>query len=386
MRMGMAEVVFWTSFLLVVYAYFGYPVLLALWARVRHRTIAKQPWTPAVTVVVAVWNERGIIERRIRNLLASHYPGEKLSVLVGSDGSDDGTADVVGGMDDPRVRVVAFPERRGKVSVLNDLLAEVTTEVVVFADARQEFAPDAINELCANLADPAVGCVSGELVLRPKDGATARGVGLYWKYEKFLRLRESHVGSMLGATGAIYAIKRALFRPIPARVVLDDMFVPLTVIAQGLRAVLEPAAKAFDDVAARPEEEHRRKVRTLFGNYQIFKLFPRLCVPGASPIGFQMLSHKVLRVVAPFFLIACFIASVQLADTGGYGLLLLGQIAFYALALAGHLGQQAGVKGPFTRLTYVPYVFCLLNWSALAGFWRFVTDRQPVTWQKARDG
>src|SRR3989338_7922601 len=266
---------FWFLISLTIYCYFCYPLLLWLMARLRPNPVRKGSYEPKISVILSVWNEEDVIKEKLQNLLSLDYPKEKMEILVGSDGSTDKTTQIIRGFSDPRIHLIERPQRRGKMATINELVQAAKNETIVFCDARQTFAPNALRELVANLADRRVGCVSGELIFKKKkeEGTTAKGVSLYWNYEKFIRKHESRLHSMLGATGAIYAIRRELFVPIPTQVVLDDMFVPLQIIRKGYRAILDESAKAYDQAADSPREEHRRKTRTLFGNYQIFGLF-----------------------------------------------------------------------------------------------------------------
>ena len=251
----------------------------------------------------------------------------------------------------------------------------------------RSFEKNAIKNLVSNFADPKIGCVSGELIFAPKEGGTAQGVNLYWNYEKSIRRQESAIHSMLGATGAIYAIRKELFVPGHVDIVLDDMYTPFKIIQQGYRAIFDDSACAYDQVAGNPKEEYRRKTRTLYGNYQIFAIFPGLFNPFRSPIAWQLFSHKFLRLMVPFFLIALFLINFMLNYETIFHLLLVLQIIFYLMALTGHLARNYN-KGLFkyiSKICYVPYVFCLLNYSAFVGFWRFVSAKQQTTWQKARE-
>ena len=383
--------VFWLLISLTLYCYFGYPLLLWLMARLRSNPVPKGSYEPKISVVLSVWNEEDVIKEKLQNLLSLDYPKEKMEILIGSDGSTDKTTRIIRGFNDPRIRLIERPRRQGKMATNNELVQAAKNEAIVFCDARQTFAPNAIRELVANFADNHVGCVSGELIFKDKKeaGATAKGVSLYWNYEKFIRRHESRLHSMLGATGAIYAIRRELFVPIPARIVLDDMFVPLQIIRKGYRAILDESAKAYDQAADSPREEHRRKTRTIFGNYQIFGLFPDLFNPFQSPIAIQLFSHKLLRVLIPFFLIALFILNIFLAaDRFSYDILLYVHIAFYTMAAIGALSrhQKHGIFNLISKICYMPYVFCLLNFSALAGTLRFFGSKQEVTWEKAKGG
>ena len=379
---------FWLLILLTVYCYFGYPLLLWLMAQLRSHPVRKGSYEPRISVVLSVWNEEDVIMKKIQNLLSLDYPKEKMEILIGSDGSTDKTVQIIRRFNDPRIRLIDRPQRRGKMATINELVQAAANEVIIFCDARQTFAPQAVRELVANLADPHVGCVSGELVFQEKkeEGATAKGVSLYWSYEKFIRKQESRLHSMLGATGAIYAIRRELFVPIPTHIVLDDMFVPLQIIRNGYRATLDESAKAYDQAADSPREEHRRKTRTLFGNYQIFGLFPNLFNPLTSPVAIQLFSHKLLRVLIPFFLIPLFILNLFLSSEQLYQKLFYLQITFYVMAGIGALSryQKHGIFSLISKICYVPYVFCLLNLSALIGTLRFLGTKQEVTWEKAR--
>ncbi len=379
---------FWLSLSLLIYTYIGYPVLIFFLGRVVPRYVDKGEIEPAVSVIISAWNEEAVIARRIKNLLSIvDYPADKIEILVGSDGSDDGTVAALRAFTDPRLRVFAFETRRGKMAVLNDLVPHAAGEILIFADCRQTFAINAVRKLVANFHDPEVGCVSGELLFNQKGSGTSKGVNLYWDYEKFIRQHESLFHSMAGATGAIYALRRELFSPIPADLVLDDMYVPLRAVLAGYRTVFERRAHAFDEVADNPGEESRRKARTLYGNYQIFWRMPELFVPWVSPVAFQLFSHKFLRVAAPFFLAAIFVSNLVLAAASGFFLMMfLTQILFYTLACLGSLchGAKHGPLKILKNLGFVPYAFCLLNFSALWGFMRFVGRRQRVTWQKAK--
>jgi cellulose synthase/poly-beta-1,6-N-acetylglucosamine synthase-like glycosyltransferase len=269
--------------------------------------------------------------------------------------------------------------------VLNDLALAARGEILVFGDARQRWAPDAVRALVAGFADPGVGAVSGELILTEDDASVVgEGVGVYWRYEKFIRARESVVDSTVGATGAIYAVRRALFEPIPADTILDDVLIPLGVVRRGHRVVFEPAARAFDRVAATAVEEFTRKVRTIGGTFQLFVSQRRwLLHPGHNRLFVQTVSHKGLRLLSPLLVLALFVANAALVDHPFYAGLLVAQAAFYAAAGA---GAVAGARGRRPALLAVPYVFCLLNDATLIAFARFVRGRQRVTWEPAASG
>ncbi len=380
------KILFWVMISLVFYCYLGYPLLLILVSKYVKKTIKKGNKFPTVTIIISVCNEEKTIEHRLRNLFSLDYPREKLKIIIGSDGSTDRTNEIVRSFDDSRIFLIEKSQRRGKIATLNTIVPHADSEILVFADARQFFSIDALRELVSNFSNPKVGCVSGELVFSKQDGATGKGINLYWEYEKFIRSKESQIHSMLGATGAIYAIRRELYTPAPENTVLDDVFIPLKIIEKGYRAIFDEKARAYDEVADNPGEEYRRKVRTLSGNYQIFGMFAHMFNPFQSPIAIQMFSHKFLRVLIPFFMMATFIINLMLIHDPLFRIIITLQVVFYFMATLGLLlrYQKQGVGKVILKVCYIPYVFCLLNFSAFVGFLRFITSKQEVTWEKAR--
>ncbi len=380
------KTIFWILFILIVYCYFGYPILLSVFASCRTRKVIKQEIFPTISVVISVANEESVIEKKMSNLLSMDYPSDKLEILIGSDGSTDKTNDIVRNFNDKRIQLIVSSQRKGKMATVNQLVQLAQNEMIVFTDARQMFDRVAFKELVFNFADPHVGCVSGELIFTKKEGSTAQGINLYWEYEKFMRQKESQLHSMIGATGAIYAIRRKLFVPAPTNMILDDVFTPLKIVQQGYRAIFEGQAIAYDEAANNPKEEYARKARTLAGNYQIFFVLPDIFNPLKSPLAIQMFSHKLLRVLIPFFLIFLLIINFKLRNNQFFIFILWGQILFYGMAILGSLAKKPkyAILKPISKMCYIPYVFCLLNFSALAGFWRFVRSSQTVTWEKAR--
>ena len=346
------ESVFWASFVVIVYVYAGYPLLLAAWSRLAARTprkpdvAATREW-PSLSILVAARNEAGRLPARIANLLDLTYPGRHEIVVI-SDGSTDNTVAAVEAFVSSRprplpVRVIQVPAG-GKPRALNAGVAASTGQVLVFADARQRFAPDALVQLVANFDDPSVGGVTGELLLdceagTPDNPSTiGEGVGAYWRYEKWLRRKESAVWSTLGATGAIYALRRSLWKPLPPETLLDDVLAPMRAVLAGYRIVFEERARAFDRASADGVVEARRKRRTLAGNYQILRQEPRLLVPVVNPVWVQYLSHKVGRLIVPWALVALFLSTVALAGSSWiFASALVAQLGFYGLAVLGGL-------------------------------------------------
>lgn len=374
---------FWGSIAAVAYVLIGYPLALALWSSLRPRPWRKDAVEPTVSIVLAAHNEAASIMPKIGNLLSLDYPKDRAEILVGSDGSTDGTTEQLLAVSDARVRVFVFPERRGKPAVLNTLVPKARGEIVVLADVRQEFDLQVLRALTRSFAEPRVGAVTGELILTRNEAGTVvgDGSGVYWRYEKFIRSRECIVDSTIGASGAIYAIRKTLFEPIPADTIVDDVLIPLRIARRGYRIVFDREARAYDAAPATTGQEFARKVRTLAGNFQLFARERWLFNPLRNRLWWQTISHKALRLVVAPLQLAAFAANVALAPTSAfYQLTLLAQMFFYAGALAGCILPR-GWKRPLA-VTF-PYIFCLLSWATVHGFLRWITRRQTVRWEKA---
>jgi biofilm PGA synthesis N-glycosyltransferase PgaC len=381
--------VFWVSIAVIAYVYVGYPAFLYIAARVAERRARHSHSAPesagslqrGVSIVIAARNEGARLASRIDNLLALDVPAAQRQIIVVSDGSTDDTLDVLAPYSSV-VETIAVPHG-GKALALNAGVAKARFEIVVFADARQRFAPDALRELVAPFADPRVGGVTGELLIdaetpcRRVDGdrrqvqrraggrgscerrarerrlslrsTISDGVGLYWKYEKQLRRFESRLGSTLGATGAIYAIRRALYRPLPADTILDDVLTPMRIVMAGYRVVFNDKARAFDRAAETADAEARRKIRTLAGNYQILAIEPALLLPWRNPVWVQYLSHKLGRLMVPYAMLATLTSSIVLADRAFYAAALGVQVLFVLLAGAGAVLEFAAQQREVAR-------------------------------------
>lgn len=372
-------VLFWLAALAVVFTFPGYPLVIraAAWLRPRPVRKADPPVWPAVTCVVVAHNEERAIVQRVRNLLASDYPADRLDVVVVSDGSTDQTAEQVRQLREARVAVIALPQRQGKAAGLIAGVAAARGEIVVFADARQSFAPDAVRELVRNFTDPAVGAVSGNYSIDPALGGVGEGVDAYWRLEKRIRQAESDYDSSIGCTGAIYAIRRALFQPLPPDTILDDVVIPMEIAQQGLRVVFEPAARSFDPLPVAAEREFARKRRTLAGNFQMLFRYPGWLGPWRSRLWWQLLCHKYLRLAAPVFLLLLLGTNAGLLDRPVYAALFAAQGAFYLLAAAGLLVPRLRL-----RLLTLPAGFVFLNAATVAGFWHYLTRPSAAGWDK----
>jgi cellulose synthase/poly-beta-1,6-N-acetylglucosamine synthase-like glycosyltransferase len=334
-----------------------------------------------VSVVVPAYNEADRIAARIENLLALDYPRDRLEIVIGSDGSTDDTVERARRYQSAGVKVRAFRTRRGKPAVINALVPLVRGDIVVFADARQRFEPGALRALVANFADPAAGAVSGELILTASGEAAAAGQGtaFYWRYETFIRSTEGRADSTVGATGAIYAIRRELFEPVPEDTILDDVLIPLRIVRRGYRVLFEPDARAYDRAPSSARQEFVRKARTIAGTFQLFARQPWLLHPWRNRLWFETVSHKALRLTLPLLHAAVFAANLALIDVWLYRWTMGAQVVFYAAALVGHGQRQTRRR---SILFTVPCTVCLLSWATVVGFVRFVTNQQQVTWER----
>ncbi|MGC9198137.1 MAG: glycosyltransferase family 2 protein [Acidobacteriaceae bacterium] len=389
--------VFWLCLALVGYAYFGYPLLLWLQARwlrslspqnqrLQSHMIQNQPFQdestqqpiaadhslPSVSILLAARNEEANLPAKIENLKMTAYPWERLQIVIASDGSTDRTAEILR----EHLSVlcpVLLDQSRGKAVALNEAVKHATGEVLVFQDARQMVDSNAVAELVSRLTDPEVGAVSGELLLEPTSSAVAsEGLGIYWKIEKMVRKLESETGSVVGVTGAIYAVRRELFTEIPAGTILDDVFVPMRVLKAGRRVVFQSTAIARDRFFSQKGKEFSRKVRTLTGNYQLLRLEPWL-LSTQNPVLFRFVCHKLLRLVVPLFLALMLIAAA-IARGSLYHAAFVAQILFYLAAAFGAVTPSAKAFKPIA----IAHTFVLLNAAALMAFYSFVAGRKRL--------
>lgn len=376
---------FWLCFALIGYAYLGYPIILYFQGILSGKPIAKvADHLESVSVVVAARDEGERITERVCDLLRQDYPADLLKIVVVSDGSRDDTVkrvlemverNDVGARD--RVSILHYTPPAGKSKALNAGVQAATGEVIVFADSRQHFDSHAVRELVANFADPEVGCVSGELRFKEDaDSHINSEMGVYWHYEKWIRKAESRSGSVVGATGAISAVRRALRSPLPPETLLDDVLTPLEVVLKGYRTVFDSSAVAYDTISKDIGQEWRRKVRTLSGNWQLMSLRPVFLSPVANPLWWRFISHKVSRLLVPFALPLLFVAGIRLEGTI-YRVLSGGQILLYGAAAIGTLWPAARR----VRVIGIGYFFIVLNAAALVGFWRWLRGDCGTAWR-----
>ncbi len=375
------KIVFFVSIAVIVYAYFLYPAIIVVWARLFPRRVEKRYRQVPVSVVIAARNEEANISARIENLLAQEYPHALLEVVVVSDGSVDRTAELARHFASHGVNVIECSSPVGKAAALNIGVASATHSIVVFADARQRFSPNAIAELVSVFHDESVGAVSGELILVSGDevGEVHEGVGLYWRYEKLIRRSESAVASVVGATGSIYAVRRRLYVPLEPNTLLDDFLVPMRIVLAGYRVIFIRAARAFDLSSQTAKREFARKVRTLAGNFQAVAMEPRLLDARANPVMFQFVSHKLMRLVVPYCCVAAWVTSALLPGPL-YAAAFALQTLFYFM---GMLNLTPLRNSPVATLFRISWTFIVLNAAAVMGLWVFLTRQENMVWRKS---
>jgi len=374
---GPAILVFTVSALGLAHVFVGYPLWVLALARWRPRPVRQRAWTPRVTAVLAVHDGAAHVQAKLANLLALDYPPGLLDIVVACDGCRDDSAARCRQAGDARVRVLEFDTRRGKAACLNDAVAAARGEVLLMTDVRQRLEPDALRRLVAGLGDPDVGAVGGQLRLFDAQTGFARGIDAYWRYETLIRTSESRSGSAVGVSGALYAMRRELFRPLPPGTVLDDVLVPMQVAAAGRRVVYEPMAVAWDGTSQQPREEQRRKIRTLAGNYQLIQLAPWLLLPWRNPLWFRFVSHKLLRLLAPWLLLALAFSSALLAVHHVlFAAAALALAAALAAVVAGRFLPALGGRLPVRLLT----AFCYLNLFAAQALLAFARNRRLHLW------
>ncbi len=374
--------IFWLCFACAAYTYIGYPLLVGVLARLCPSPTQRRPFAGSFAILVCAHNEQVNIVRRLQELIRlvqnSGLPGE---IVVVSDGSTDATVELASELASAGpIRIVDLPDNVGKAAALTLGCQSIQADVIVFADARQTWAEDALTKLLENFADPRVGAVSGDLALQTASGLLA-GVGLYWRFEKWLRSQESLVHVQVGVTGAISAVRRELFRPIPQGVILDDVYWPLCVAMQGRRVIHDERAVAFDRLPDDARDEFRRKVRTLSGNYQLARRLPSSLLPWRNPAWLAWVSHKLLRLVVPWALLAMLTCNVFLPGPY-YRCALVGQIAGYAVSLVGLIPAV----GKRVRLTATAGSLLALNAAACLALVVYLRGNALRSWHKVTYG
>ena len=386
-----AGYVFWACLVLVSYTYLFYPcVLFVVYAlaqaradlryltgrRERRRAALREAELPAVTLIDPAYNEEALLKYKIQNVTELDYPRDRLQVVFVSDGSTDGTNDILAAVDDASIETVIRPERSGKAEALNEAVARARHGLLVFSDASTLFEPDAIRRLVRHFADPEVGVVCGALRFRGGD-EFRQTEGIYWRYETMLRLMEARLGATLTASGAIYALRRECYRPLTADDVIDDFVVPMRARRLGFRVLFDPEAEAVECAGESVKDEFTRRVRIAVGSFRALRELAG--VPMAPMACLSLFSHKLLRWVLPFLLIGLFASNLFLLDGVLYQAALAGQIAVYFWATLGFVFRERARRVPLAMLCY--YLMAI-NVAFLVGFVRFLGGRKDTAWQR----
>jgi biofilm PGA synthesis N-glycosyltransferase PgaC len=373
----MSETMFFISVTFIAYTYLGYFLLIALRGNLFPRSIQKRYHTPPVTVIMVARNDEISVRARLENLRDQDYPSEMVEIIVVCDGSTDRTADIAREFGGENVVVIELAEAVGRSRAINEGMNRAKHEIAVFAGVRQAFSPNVLAELTAVLWDETVGAVSGELVVEA--GARSEihaGLEMYWRYEKFIRRMESAAGSVVGATGPIYAIRRHLFAPLAPQTLLDDFIISMRIVMQGYRAIYLRSARAFDISSNTAVQELRTRARALAGGLQAVALEPRLVDPKSNPLFLEFVSHRLARLAVPYFFVVSLVASAA-SDGLFYGIMFWLQAALLGLGLIRYTPLRRTRLGALGR---VSWTFTILNGAAVAALWMYITGRERAVW------
>jgi cellulose synthase/poly-beta-1,6-N-acetylglucosamine synthase-like glycosyltransferase len=386
--MNTTEILFWVFAAIVFYTYAGYPVILfmivrtkRIFARIKKAIIVND--LPEITLMIPAYNERDIVESKVENTRQLNYPKEKLHQVWVTDGSDDGTPELLAGYDD--VKVLHKPQRNGKIAAMNRGMKYVDTPVVVFSDANTSLSTNSLMLIAAMFNDPNIGCVSGEkrIAGNKHDSASGAGEGFYWKYESTLKKWDAEVNSAIGAAGELFAIRTVLFEEAEPDTILDDFMISLRIAMKGYKIGYNPEAYAIEAASVNVSEELKRKVRIAAGGIQsVIRLLPLLNIFKYGMLTFQYVSHRVLRwTLTPLLLPVILLLNLLLMHhTPLYSILLIAQTGFYVLALAGWSLKNRNIR---LKGLFIPYYFFIMNYAVWAGIFRYAYGKQTVNWVKA---
>ncbi len=394
--MQIVEIIFWVLLFIVFYAYLGYGILLFFLVRIKRlfkkkKTNVVQDYEPEVTLFVAAYNEKDYVDKKVQNSLSLEYPREKVKQVWVTDGSDDGTPDLLKKYADQGVEVYHKPERGGKIGAMNRGMDFVKTPIVIFSDGNTMLGKESIRRIVNLFADPKVGCVSGEKRIYDKSGAAATE-GIYWKYESTLKKWDAELYSVVGAAGELFAVRTELFEKVEKDTLLDDFIISLRIAMKGYTIQYDPEAYAIEAPSANVKEELKRKIRIAAGGIQsIVRLKPLLNIFKYGILSFQYISHRVLRwTIAPFSLPVIFLLNLWLAWHYGfdnlhniYTLMFYAQVLFYVMALLGWYLENKNIK---VKLLYIPYYFLVMNYAVWMGVKRYFKGQQSVNWERAKRG
>ena len=387
------EIIFWISLFIVFYSYIGYGIILFLLVKIKRLFVKEKKQyntdtnLPEVTLFITAFNEKDYIKEKLKNSFSLNYPKDKIKHIWVTDGSDDGTPEILQKYDE--IEVYHKPERNGKIAAMNRGIKFVKTPIVIFSDANTNLGKDSIMEIARMFKNPKVGCVSGEkrIYSDKSEAASTAGEGLYWKYESTLKKWDAELYSVVGAAGELFAVRTKLYQEVEKDTLLDDFIISLRIAMQGYTIQYNPNAYAIETSSVNVKEELKRKIRISAGGIQsILRLKPLLNPFKYGILSFQYISHRVLRwAVSPFLLLIIFITNIFLAfqfvGFGFYDILFVSQILFYLSVFAGWIAENYKTK---IKVLFVPYYFFIMNLSVYLGLYRFINSQQSVNWERAK--
>jgi cellulose synthase/poly-beta-1,6-N-acetylglucosamine synthase-like glycosyltransferase len=381
----LAEGIFWLSAAALAYTYVGYPLLLVVVSRLRTRTVARAALAPTVTVIITAYNEERDLAAKLENTLALDYPADKLEIIVASDCSNDRTDDIARAYAPRGVRLHRQAARLGKTAAQNAAVELAHGEIILFSDATTLYQPDVLHAMMPNFADATVGCVAGRLIyVDPSESGVGHGARSYWGYEVFLKERESRICSLIGVSGCLYAVRRAAYVPLYHEA-CSDFIIATKMVEQNLRTVYEPAAVCTEETNRQSNRELRMRVRVIAQTFTDLWRHRAMLNPLRS--GFyavQLISHKVMRYLVPFFLIALFVSSAMLAPRSlFYALAFAAQAGGYLSAAVAWLLERVG--GVQHRLLALPQYFVLANLASLLAWYQFLRGERYAHWEPIRE-
>ncbi|WP_417390366.1 glycosyltransferase family 2 protein [Gimesia sp.] len=385
MSLLLIESLFWTALFLIGFSYIGYPLVIWMLARNKSRQQNSKEQEhidttslPRVSIIIAAYREEAVILERLNNLARLDYPSSKLEILIGCDGNEDLTGELVSAYGNDHIRLIQFEQRRGKASVLNDCVPQASGEILVFSDANTNMDPQCLRQMVRHFQDESTGCVCGQLIL--EDAETGKNVdGLYWKYENFLKHCETRLGAVLGVNGALYALKKSLYQPIPADTIIDDFLIGMRVHLAGQCLIYDETAFAVEESATSVQAEFKRRIRIGTGAFQSLKHLKGLLNPRYGTIAFAFWSHKLLRWICPVFMALAFLCNLFLLNQPLYQATLSLQILFYASAF---IGMKMDGSSRLLKLCRVPGMFVQMNLALGIGLFRFLFTRQSGIWER----
>jgi cellulose synthase/poly-beta-1,6-N-acetylglucosamine synthase-like glycosyltransferase len=378
----MAEIVFWSGFGAIVFAYAGYSVLMVIMGTIVNRRVRREDITPSVTFLITAYNEEIDIARKIEQTLGLDYPPDKMEILVASDGSTDGTDEIVQGYSDRGVRLLRVEGRVGKTATQNEAVRHANNEIIVFSDATTLYESDAVRKLVRNYADDTVGAVSGRYEYRdPKGASTGLGTILFWKYENLVKEMQTRVHTITGCCGCIYSVRKSLYVPLPADII-SDLVQPLKIVEQRYRIVFEKEAVAYEETTEDATEEFSMRVRVITRGMRGMLYMRSLFNPFRHPlVSLQILGHKVARWLVPVFGIAMLISSATLLSLPFYRYAFLLMLLVLVMAA---LGAYAERRGRCPLVLRLPLYFVVVNLAAIAAMWKVAVGEKAVTWETVR--